>query len=289
MVKHNSFSFILIFLVMMLIACKPDITVVEVSTGLSQAAAPTPSQIEADNLPTSVVNENICQNPDPAHVRTCAAAAEQILATTVRIELRRWQEAEGKRGEYIDGGIGHATVKDGRYLVTHNHFGIPLAAIEGKAGEQVRISVYKANGEIILDNVPTSAFSVVIEDSETIVLDFGEYLGDGLFGMVGMPSAEFQSWDALSLTPGMEVAQINWDKETAFVEWVNIKSVFTTNGTPRIELDNGVIKGASGGGIFWNGLHIGNNWTSTTVQEANGGAVLDVFSAAALNAGSVVN
>jgi len=273
----------------MLIACTPDTTVVEVSTGLSHAAAPTPAQIEVDNAITTVVNENICQNPDAAHVQTCAALAEQILATTVRIELHRWVEADGKRGEHIDGGIGHATVKDGRYLVTHNHFGIPLAAIEGVAGEQVRISVYKANGEVILDSVPTSAFSVVTEDSETVVLDFGEYTGNGLFGMLGMPSANFQSWQSQELAPGTEVSQINWDNETAHVEWTNIKTVFTSDGTPRIELDNSVIKGASGGGVFWNGNHIGNNWTSTTVQEANGGAVLDAFSAAALNSELVLN
>lgn len=287
--KHNPFSFILIVFVMMFIACRPETTVIEVSATRPQEADTNPPHIDNDSNVTAVINENSCRIPNPADAQSCAALEEQILATTVRIELHRWLKAEGRRGEHIDGGIGHATVKDGRYLVTHNHFGMPLDAIEGMAGEQVRISVYKANGEIILDSVPTSAFSVVVEDGETVVLDFGEYTGDGLFAMLGMPSAEFQSRHTLSLAAGMEVAQINWDNETAYVTWVNIKSVVTADGTPRIELANSVIKGASGGGVFWNGRHIGNNWTSTTVQAANGGAVLEAFSTAALNSDWVVN
>jgi len=271
--------------VLLLNACSPETTIVEVSTSLSEADAQNlPQTTNIDDEPVAVLNENNCQTPNPENVQTCADLEAQILAATVRIELHRWQEAEGKRGKRIDGGIGHATVKDGRYLVTHNHFPMSLDSIEGLAGEQIRITIYKADGEVIIESAQSSAFTIVFEDSETVVLDFGEYVGEGLFAMLGIPSAEFYDWQTVSLAPGMEVAQINWDNETAHVEWVNIKSVLTSDGTPRIELDNGVIKGASGGGIFWNGVHIGNNWTSTTVQEVNEGAVLDTFSAAALNA-----
>ncbi|MCP4417749.1 MAG: hypothetical protein GY805_14085 [Chloroflexi bacterium] len=119
-------------------------------------------------------------------------------------------------------------------------------------------------------------------------MDFCELGGKGLFSIFDIPSAEFNNWQSLSLAPGMEVAQINWDNETAHVQWVNIKSVTTNVGTPRIELNNGVIKGASGGGIFRDGTHIGNNWTSSTVQEVNGGTVVDAFSAAALNSDWIV-
>ncbi|VAW42299.1 hypothetical protein MNBD_CHLOROFLEXI01-1555 [hydrothermal vent metagenome] len=269
----------------MLIACTPETTVIEVSTTLPQAAALNSLQttLEDEDNDTTIINENRCQTPSPADAQSCAALEEQILASTVRIELHRWQEAEGKRGEHIDGGIGHATVKDGRYLVTHNHFPMSLDSIEGLAGEQIRITIYKADGEVIIESVQSSAFTIVFEDSETVVLDFGEYVGEGLFAMLGIPSAEFYNWQTVSLAPGMEVAQINWDNETAHVEWVNIKSVLTFNGTPQIELDKEVIKGASGGGVFWNGIHIGNNWKNTTVQAVNDGAILEAFSTAALN------
>lgn len=282
--KQYPFSLILIVFAILLIACTPETSVTEVSVSLPQAAASMAAQIDSGSASPSDLNEDSCQTPDPAHAPTCAALEAQILASTVRIELHRWQEANGQRGEHIDGGIGHATVKDGRYLVTHNHFSMPLDSIEGSvAGEQIRLSVYKANGELIIDSAQPSAFTIVAEDSETVVLDFGEYVGEGLFAMLGIPSAEFSIWPELSLAEGMEVAQINWDNETSHVEWVSIKQVVTGNGTPYLELDNGVIKGASGGGVFLNGVHIGNNWTTSTIREAAGGTVLDTFSAAALN------
>jgi hypothetical protein len=281
-----------------------EITVVEVNASLSGEAVQSPSQMkqyEDNSISSEIENEDTCQNPSPENAQTCAAIEEQILATTLRIDLHLWQgEADGessgniegsiKRGTLADGrytvthDVGHGTVKDGRYLVTHNHFNIPLdSSEETLAGAQLLISVYKANGEVVLDNVQSSVYTIAAKDSETVVLDFGELGGKGFFSMLGIPSAEFNNWQSLSLAPGMEVAQINWDNETAYVEWVNIKSVTTSDGTPRIELNNGVIKGASGGGIFWNGTHIGNNWTSSTVREVNGGTVVDAFSTAALN------
>ena len=288
--RQYPFLITLIVFILMLIACTPETSVNEASSTLPQESEQNPAETVSMNSSPTIINEDSCQTPGPKLGQTCAELEEQILAATVRIELHRWQEAEGVRGEHIDGGIGHATVKDGRYLITHNHFSMPLDSIEGTvAGEQIRISIYKANGEAIIDSAKPSTFTIVAEDSETVVLDFGEYVDEGLFAMLGIPSAQFSSWQALSLAPGMEVAQINWDNETAHVEWVQIKQVVTSDGTPYLELDNGVIKGASGGGVFWNGLHIGNNWTNTTIQEATGGAVLDAFSAAALNSELVMN
>ena len=281
---------VLIVFVMTLFACTPQTSVIEVSAIMPQAVDSAPMKIDNASTGTSELNEDSCHAPDPVRAPMCAALEAQILATTVRIELHRWSEVDGQRGEHIDGGIGHGTVKDGRYLITHNHFSMPLDSIEGSvAGEQIRISIYKANGEAIIDSAKSSTFTIVAEDSETVVLDFGEYVGEGLFAMLGIPSAQFSSWQALSLAPGMEVAQINWDNETAHVEWVQIKQVMTNDSTPHLELDNGIIKGASGGGVFWNGLHIGNNWTNTTIQEVTGGVVLDAFSTAALNSEFVLN
>lgn len=287
--KRNGITFSLIVFVMMYSACNPATTIVEVSAPLPETASEnllqTTQPVDAvHNNEEDATNDNSCRTPSPANASICAELEEQILATTVRIKLHRWQEENGERGEHIDGGIGHATVKDGRYLITHNHFPMPLDSIEGTvAGEQIRISIYKANGEAILDNALPSVFTIVAQDSETVVLDFGEYVDEGLLTVLGMASAEFGSWQTMSLAPGMEVAQINWDNETAHVEWATIKQIVTGDGTPYVELDNGVIKGSSGGGVFWNGIHIGNNWTNTTVQEATGGTLLDTFSRAALN------
>ena len=281
--KHNLYYPILTLFVLFLMACQPELTIIEVEASSSQISDSDALILNSDNTASGIINENRCQNPTAQHLQNCLAWEEQILAATVRIEIHRWLSEEGVRGEHIDGSIGHATVRNGRYLVTHNHFSIPLASIEGTSDEQLRISVYKADGDLILDSVPPSAFTIAVQDQETVVLDFGEYATEGLFDMLDIPSAEFQSWESLSIGPGTEVAQINWDNQTAFVEWVNIRTLVTTEGTPRIELDNGIIKGASGGGIFWNGIHIGNNWTTATIQSTNDGTVLDAFSVAALN------
>lgn len=281
--KYKLHYLISLFFALFLMACQAELTTVEVAASASQIAVSDAPVSNSNETVSEIINENRCQNPTAEHLQECLAWEEQILAATVRIEVHRWLSEEGIRGEYIDGSGGHATVLDGRFLITHNHFSIPLESIEGTSGEQLRISVYKANGELIIDSMRPSAFTIVAQDQETVVLDFGEYVDEGLFDMLDIPSAQFQSWESLSLRPGSEVAQINWDNETAFVQWVNIRSLVTAAGTPRIELDNGVIKGASGGGIFWNGTHIGNNWTTTTVKAANDGAMLDAFSTAALN------
>jgi hypothetical protein len=86
----------------------------------------------------------------------------------------------------------------------------------------------------------------------------------------------------------MEVAQIDWDGATAHVEWVVIEDVVMNDGTPRLELANAVMRGASGGGVFWNGYHIANNWSQATTYDANSGAVTRQYSVAALNSTAVV-
>jgi hypothetical protein len=41
--------------------------------------------------------------------------------------------------------------------------------------------------------------------------------------------------------------------------------------------------GASGGGVFWNGYHIANNWAVVTINQASTGEFLASFSLVALN------
>lgn len=287
--KHQNFYYILIVFGLMLAACQPETVVVEVSANYSEAA-------ENSSLPQQLVasddkvqeNENSCQNPSPEMAPACAAMEAQILASTVRIELLLWDEVNGRRGELLEGGTAHATVVNGRYLVTHNHFPLSLNSMAGEEeGERIRLSIYKANGEPFLTNIKPSEFTILVENDETLVLNFDNYFGDivqeGLFAYMGIPSIAYGSWSELSLEPGMEVAQINWDNEQAFVQWVNIQTVHTNSGTPRIELTNGVIKGASGGGLFVNGVHVGNNWSSTTNRTVDSGEILNMYSTVALN------
>jgi hypothetical protein len=226
-----------------------------------------------------------CSQPTPEIAAYCAALEQAILATTVRLELTRWQDVDGRAGEYITGGNSHATVMDGRYLVTHNHFGEMLTAMQnqGIPGEQIRLTLYKTNGEVILADVPITILTVVAQDSQTLVLDFNAYGTEGLFAALGLPSAQFAAGQTLPLQPGLEVAQIDWNGQTSHVRWTQIESVAEVNGTPQLKLATPVAQGASGGGVFWNGYHIANNWSRGSIQGIDSGVVTDQYSVAALN------
>lgn len=258
-------------------------------------AAPTGIQLEAvdqgdssarQSLTQAATNDPLCAHPAPAVEQTCGALERQILASVVRLEVRGPNVNDDGRWA---GGIGHGTIMDGRYLVTHNHFSIPLSMLKNvkKAGAAA-VSMYKANGERIMLEAPPTVFTVVVEDPETLVLDFGTNdAGQGFFEMLGMPSAKFRARQDLQLQPGMEVAQIDWDGTTAHVDWVRVNDFSTEDGTPTLELDNFVARGASGGGVFWQGYHVANNWATVTVLD-EAGSVVRQYSRTALNSLKVI-
>ena len=182
------------------------------------------------------------------------------------------------------GDIGHATVIGGRYLITHNHYSVSGEALSrGGDGLVSAVSVLKANGNVILLNAPLSYFSVVLIAPEVLVLDFREYSGVGFFDSLGVPSAEIGVWGSFNVQPGSEVAQINWDGTSAYVIWVRVAGVHPEGNSPTIELDSFVEHGASGGGVFYNGFHIANNWSRKTDQNAQTGEILRKSSLAVLN------
>ena len=223
-----------------------------------------------------------CAKPRPADLRACQEIEQQILASTVRLEWQRWTLSEKNRDyTLLDGTIGYATVKEGRYLVTHNHTGMSLS--NPNNGTFVTVSVSTADGDPIWQYARLNTITVTELNRETLLLDFGNYGGRGLFAAKGLPSAKFKSWESLPLQPGLEVAQIGWDEATASVDWVTIDKVIRQGGTPRVELTNFVRPGASGGGVFWKGYHIANTWSQVTVCDSSSGAVVGQHSVAALN------
>lgn len=263
---------LMIVVALNLIACSPvrevravEQQVVAVADAASTGAVATP--VMTDTLGPS------CANPTAEIIASCAAQAERILASTVRIEFHG-----------LAGGIGHATVVGGRYLITHNHYPVTAAALQNGGEDQVTaISVFKANGDIILLKAPLSYFSVVAEESEMLVLDFQVYSGVGFFDSLSVPSADFRGDVDQLPQPGSEVAQIDWDGTTAHVDWVRVTAIVTHEGTPHIILENFVQHGASGGGVFFNGVHVGNNWTRQT-DRLESSEIIRQYSLAALNA-----
>jgi hypothetical protein len=225
-----------------------------------------------------------CVRPGPGEVAQCRELERQMLASTVRIEWHVWTINNKTRFGPVDGGIGYATIKAGRYLVTHNHPGIPLS--QPSAGTFITISVFDAQGDPVWMAAPMSTVTIVAQEAETLVLDFGAFGGAGLFATLGLPSAEFATWESLPLQAGMEVAQIDWDGAQAHVEWTAIDAMATSGGTPRLELANSVEIGASGGGVFWNGYHIANTWFRGT-EYGGSDIVMREYDVAALNSAQI--
>jgi hypothetical protein len=201
-----------------------------------------------------------CRHRLPWRAARCAEIEQAILASTVRIIFQGWIEVENGNGvERINGSTSHATVIDGRYLLTHNHFGVPLSRVQLFNRYAARgfdgVSVLRLDGSVVLEAGSLDAFTVVSEVGETVLLDFGE----GFFARAGVPSAVRARANDVELYPGAEVALIDWDKAETWVVWGRVELVQEEDGLPVARVDHFIEKGSSGGGVFLNGVHIGNN------------------------------
>lgn len=189
---------------------------------------------------------------------------QSILASTLRIEIKTWIIYVEGQGYMTLSSNGHGTMLDGRYLLTHNHFKLPLLDLlaDDFNGELATITLYTADGNFLWRGPLTTA-GVVFDDSETLLIEFLDKDGRGLFESLGVPSANFMAGEAAPITAGTTVAQINWDQYQAQVQWTKVQATFNEGNTPVVRLADCLIPGASGGGVFLDGVHIANNWTSS--------------------------
>ena len=259
------------FTLLQVVGCRP---MKEVNDGDSSLGI-------VDSPPASpdIVADPSCANLAPVIVADCQTEAQQILDTTVRLEFHG-----------PGGGIGHGTILSGRYLITHNHYPVSGEALSRDGDGLISaVSIFRANGDVILLKAPLSTFLVLLFTPEVLVLDFREHSGIGFFDSVGVPSAKSTSFSVLNIKPGSEVAQINWDMTAAYVIWARVTAVQAGGNAPYIELASFVEQGASGGGVFYNGYYIANNWTRNIDRDASTGEVLRQYSVAAINTGSVLS
>lgn len=227
-----------------------------------------------------------CQQPGLRFGTLCRERGERLLASTVRLEVRSWRVKRSESGYDIQSSIGHATLKDRRYLVTHNHFSIPLA-VSGTGRDFVTVSVYDGMGKLLFMR-PLDSFKVVVEEEETLVLEVrGEDLQETL-ARDGVVSADFSAEAVRDLRPGMEVGQVDWDGERTFIHWTEVEEVVMDTGTPRLVLADGIGLGASGGGVFVNGQHLATNWRVDLYLNEATQDLLYETSTAALNTEAVV-
>ena len=199
-----------------------------------------------------------CASPNVITAGSCRRAEEKILKSTVRIRVETWVVEENEKGYFVDVSVGHATVKDGQYLVTHNHFPIPLSILqqEGEPGVYSVVFLYDTQGRLV-HKTPLTDFEVFQQKDESLVFAHKE---SDFLSELGFESAEFMDGRLVPGRAGMEVAQIDWDGQTSRVDWTTVQEMRLVGETPILVLDDGALPGASGGGIFWNGFHVANNW-----------------------------
>jgi len=279
--KKPTLTFSLIILISILFAyvsTKPlaAATVVGLTANNEGQTISTDQSLANGTEPLTSATELSCADPIPTNAAICQKMEQEILDATVRFLMYTPLMHVDGTGYMIVNGDGHATIMNGRYLVTHNHFDEFFFSLlqQGNPDNLITIDIYNTNGELILQ-VPGQTLSVVVVEHETVVFDFGEKDGLGFFAAHGLPSAKFLAQSDMPLQPGMEVAQIDWDGVSSHVDWTTIEEITTVSETPIVKLSNCIKLGASGGGIFWQGHHIGNNWSriATCSQKLEPGIV----------------
>ena len=208
---------------------------------------------------------------------------ERLLDATVRVQIETWLVNENEQGYTILQAEGHGTVVNGRYLITHNHHNIPLLLSETGFDPNVysRLIIYNAAGEEI-GILPMTDFRIALREEQMLLL---AYTGDKLsvpFGTMGLDASQIAAWQNAAIQPEDTVAQINWDGAATTVTWAQVTAVRTARTPPCLELASQTLVGASGGAVFWNGLHIGNNWLNGTVSSPHD-AQTRHYSLAAMN------
>ena len=257
---------------------------INASPAESQIAAAAPVAMSSETASVSCISPSSTQEQ-----AACAEMEASILAATIRIELHTWATFGGHTKDITT--KSHATILDGKYLVTHNHYKYALTEQVEAYGEikgYTGVSLRTFSGDLLIENAPLNAFSIVYEDPQTLVLAFIDESDAGLFEAAGLPPAQFADTDSIPLEEGTELAQIDWDGETAHVDWVQVDNLSLNIEVPQLQVNNFPKKGCSGGGVFWNGIHIGNNWGKNVEADPDTDEITRRYSTIALNTSAVV-
>jgi hypothetical protein len=239
--------------------------------------------------PSNARREFSCRQPDGLEEWVyCKSIEQKILSSTIRIELHTWVTFGGHHKEITT--ESHATILNGQYLVTHNHYLYSLTeqvVLFGEKKGYTAISLRANNGKLLLKEADLDRFTIVHEGAETLVLSFLDENGQGLFAAAGLPSAQFADAREIQLQFGDELAQVDWNGQTAHVDWVLVENISLSEEVPQFQVNNFPKKGCSGGGVFWNGIHIGNNWAKNIEEDSNTDEITRRYSIIALNSSVV--
>jgi len=160
--------------------------------------------------------------------------------------------------------------------------------IFGEQDGYATISIRRNNDSLLLDNEGLNSFNIVYEDVEILILAFVDEEGKGMFEATNLPSAIFADMNSISLEVGDELAQIDWDGVTAHVDWVQVDNVILLDDVPQIQVNNFPLEGCSGGGVFFNGTHVGINWMRNIKMNQDTGEITGRYSTIALNSSGLI-
>ena len=212
-----------------------------------------------------------CDSPESGdEYRACQAQQDrqqqekEILASTVQIIATAHVFMDGMWIPIVS--RSHATLKDGQYLVTHNHFSFMELIDQGFKVVIDNVTLRTTEGKQLHGNWNDFTVHNFEEAPGTLLLDFGSQRLGRIAGRFGIQSANF---DNTMPVMGDEVAQINWDGQVSYVQWGKVIGGPKRSGTWIIELNSLTRGGASGGGVFFGRNHIGNNfYTGSTHSGA---------------------
>ena len=243
---------------------------------------------------SAILYGNISYTFDPEHSwlpmpRNCIAIGtksiapdleKNILSTTARLYLRSWIPLPGENEYEVLSSVAHATVKDGCCLVSHNHFGIPLSLGHGteKAGVYTDLTITDWRGQKVFA-APLTDFTVMYSSEEVLVLALAEEQNSYWLEDLGFQSAHFSLPKQIDLQSGMKVAQVDWDGRCTRIDWTVVDDIAEFGRSRILKMDDPIRLGASGGGIFYNGSHIANNWMLTLGLGDDGNIVYEHSSA----------
>lgn len=222
-------------------------------------------------------------SPPPSATNGHPPVEQLMREATVRLAVETWLVHEGERGYTILKSEGHGTVVNGRFLITHNHHTIPLSLSETGLDPDIytRLFIFNTDGELI-NTLPFTDFQIGLREPQMLLLVYVGEKSETPFGTVGLGVEQVLAGTAVLLEPGVEIAQIDWDGSSTHVDWTVVTAVYPQHIPPCLELDHQPQFGASGGGIFWLGQHIGNTWLKGSRSSAANGTICQ-YSKAALN------
>ena len=237
----------------------------------------------------SALPKQAAESPTPPANDGHQPAEQLMLEATVRLAVETWLVNDGEKGYTILKSEGHGTVVNGRFLITHNHHTIPLSLSETGVDPDIysRLFVFDTAGELV-NILPLTDFQIALREPQTLLLAYDGEKSDTPFGTDGLSVAQVQEGTAVPFEPGSQIAQIDWDGSSSQVVWTEVTAVYPQHNPPCLELANQPQFGASGGGVFWQGRHVGNTWLKGSRTTATSGVTCQ-YSKAALNSAQLIS